>query len=44
MNGAEESGGREAGLFDTPQQSVAVDEVIRAGRLGSGEPLNLAEI
>ena len=44
MDGAEEIGGRKAGLLDTPQQSVAIDEIVRARRLGGGEPLNLGEI
>ena len=44
MNGAEESGGRETGLLDAPQQSVAVDEIVRSRRLGRGEPVDLGEI
>ena len=44
MNGAEEIRGRETGLLDAPEQSVAIDEIVRSRRLGCGKPLNLGEI
>ena len=44
MDGAEEKGGREAGLLNAPQQAIAIDEIVRARGLSRGEPLNLGQI